>query len=92
MLYLNATDFGSRDKNRIAVQAGLWGQYLLDNAATVGETLQLHESIQVVTVEINGHKSNVHLAIEDANGDSAIIEYIGTLWMRFLFGLNRPQG
>lgn len=77
MPYLNAADFGSRDKNRIAVQAGLWGQYLLDNAATVGEALQLHEGIQVVMVEINGHKSNVHLAIEDANGDSAIIEYIG---------------
>jgi choloylglycine hydrolase len=27
-------------------------------------------------VEANGHKATVHLAIEDANGDSAIIEFV----------------
>jgi penicillin V acylase-like amidase (Ntn superfamily) len=36
----------------------------------------LHEKIQVVLVEAHGHKATVHLAIEDASGDSAIIEYI----------------
>lgn len=77
MLYLNACDFGARDAARPGVQAGLWGQYLLDNAATVEEALKLHAGIQVVMVEANGHKANVHLAIEDASGDSAIIEYIG---------------
>ncbi len=76
MLYLNATDFGPRDPKRPAVQAGLWGQYLLDNAATVAEALKLLEGIQVVMAEAHGHKANVHLAIEDASGDSAIIEYI----------------
>jgi penicillin V acylase-like amidase (Ntn superfamily) len=76
MLYLNACDFGPRDKNKPGVQAGLWGQYLLDNAASVSEALQLQETLQVVMAETNGHKANVHLAIEDANGDSAIIEYI----------------
>ena len=30
----------------------------------------------MVMVEAQGHKANVHLAIEDAGGDSAIIEYI----------------
>jgi penicillin V acylase-like amidase (Ntn superfamily) len=77
LLYLNATDFGARDKNRPALQAGLWGQYLLDNAATVAEALKLHEGIQVIMAEAHGHKANVHLAIEDAGGDSAIIEYLG---------------
>lgn len=77
MLYLNACDFGPRDADKPAVQAGLWGQYLLDNAANVNEALKLLESIQVVMVEAHGHKANVHLAIEDASGDSAIIEYIG---------------
>jgi penicillin V acylase-like amidase (Ntn superfamily) len=76
LLYLNATDFGQRDKNRPAVQAGLWGQYLLDNAATVFQALKLLEGIQIIMVEAHGHKANVHLAIEDAGGDSAIIEYI----------------
>lgn len=77
MLYLNAADFGPRDDSKPGVQAALWAQYLLDNAATVAEALQLFEGIQVVMAEAHGHKANVHLAIEDASGDSAIIEYIG---------------
>ncbi|MBV8794866.1 MAG: linear amide C-N hydrolase, partial [Hyphomicrobiales bacterium] len=32
--------------------------------------------IQLVAIEAHGHKANVHLALEDAGGDSAIIEYI----------------
>ncbi len=77
MLYLNATDFGPRDPAKPGLHAGLWGQYLLDNAATVEEALKVFEEIQVVMVEANGHRANVHLAIEDASGDSAIIEFVG---------------
>jgi penicillin V acylase-like amidase (Ntn superfamily) len=76
MLYLNATDFGPRDTSKPGVQAALWAQYALDNAATVTEALALLDHIQVVMVEAHGHKANVHLALEDASGDSAIIEYI----------------
>ncbi|QDU95895.1 linear amide C-N hydrolase [Lignipirellula cremea] len=76
-LYLNACDFGPRDESKPGVQAALWGQYLLDNAADVNEALSLLDSIQVVPAEAHGYKTNVHLAIEDASGDSAIIEYIG---------------
>ena len=76
MLYLNATDFGKRDTALAGVQAGLWGQYLLDNAATVAEALELFKGLQVVMVSANGHQANVHMAMEDATGDSAIIEYI----------------
>jgi choloylglycine hydrolase len=39
MLYLTATDFGPRDESKQGVHAGLWGQYFLDNAATVAEAL-----------------------------------------------------
>ena len=77
MLYLNATDFGPRDPAKPGLQVGLWAQYLLDNAATVSEALALLEKIQLVMVEAHGHKATVHLAIEDASGDSAIIEYVG---------------
>ena len=76
MLYLNATDFGPRDPSLGGVQAGLWAQYLLDNAATVVEALALMETIQPVMISANGHKATVHLALEDASGDSAIIEFI----------------
>lgn len=77
MLYLNAADFGPRDTRKPGLQAGLWAQYVLDNAASVTEALALLEHVQVVPTEAHGHKANVHLAIEDASGDSAIIEYIG---------------
>jgi choloylglycine hydrolase len=76
MLYLNAAGFGPRDPSKPAVHAGLWLQYLLDNAASVDEALALLENIQIVPAEARGHKASVHLAIEDASGDSAIIEYI----------------
>jgi len=77
MLYLNATDFGPRDRSKPGLHAGLWAQYLLDNAATVDEALKLFEGVQIVMIEAKGHQANVHLTIEDASGDSAIIEFIG---------------
>jgi penicillin V acylase-like amidase (Ntn superfamily) len=76
LLYLSAADFGPRDPSKPGLHAGLWPQYLLDNAATVKEAVALLDGIQVVMVEANGHKATVHLAIEDAGGDSAIIEYV----------------
>ncbi|WP_265583476.1 linear amide C-N hydrolase [Synechocystis salina] len=76
MLYLTATDFGPRDPNKAGVQAGLWGQYLLDNAASVEEALALMKEIQPVMVALDEMKATVHLAIEDASGDSAILEYV----------------
>lgn len=76
LLYLTATDFGPRDAALPGIHAGLWAQYVLDNAATVTEALALLDKVQVVMVEARGHKASVHLAIEDASGDSAIVEYI----------------
>ncbi len=75
-LYLNATDFGPRDPAKPGIHAALWAQYALDNAATVDEALALLDKVQIVMVEAQGHKAFVHLALEDATGDSAIIEYI----------------
>jgi choloylglycine hydrolase len=77
MLFLTATDFGPRDTSKAGIQAGLWAQYLLDNAATVVEAVELMKHVQPVLVTVHGHNSTVHLAIEDRSGDSAIIEYIG---------------
>jgi penicillin V acylase-like amidase (Ntn superfamily) len=76
MLYLQATDFGPRDASKPGLQAGLWAQYALDNATTVTEALALLDHVQVVKIATRGHEANVHLALEDSSGDSAIIEYI----------------
>jgi len=77
LLFLTATDFGPRDPTKAGVHAGLWGQYLLDNAATVEEVLRLTKDIQPVMVEYAGFKTCLHLAVEDVTGDSVIIEYAG---------------
>ncbi len=77
LLFLNAADFGPRDPALPGVHGGLWAQYLLDNAATVVEALALLEDVQIVMAEARGTRTTVHLALEDASGDSAIVEYVG---------------
>ena len=74
-LYLNETDFGPRDPAKPGVHAGLWLQYLLDQADTVAEALRLMDQVQVFTVSAHGRDANLHLALEDVGGDSAIIEF-----------------
>lgn len=76
LLYLVAADYGARDPAKLGVQAALWGQYALDNASTVKEALDLLGRIQPLMVDHQGMKASLHLAIEDADGDSAVIEYV----------------
>ncbi|MBF6620805.1 MAG: linear amide C-N hydrolase [Patulibacter sp.] len=76
-LYLQATELAPRDPAQPALHAGLWAQYLLDQAATVEEALGLLDTYQLVMVAAHGFDATIHLAIEDASGDSAIIEYSG---------------
>lgn len=75
-LYLQAADFGTRDPAKPAVAATQWLQYVLDQAATVTEALELLEGVDILKVSAHGHDSNLHLAMEDAGGDSAIVEYV----------------
>ncbi|RLP76859.1 linear amide C-N hydrolase [Mycetocola tolaasinivorans] len=77
LLYLEDTDFGDRAVARPALGVHLWAQYLLDMAATVEEAVLLLGEVQLVMVEAHGHRASTHLAIEDASGDSAIIEVLG---------------
>lgn len=75
-LYLRATDFGPRNPAKPAVSATLWLQYVLDQAATVAEALTLLEDVEILKVTSHGRDSTLHLIMEDAGGDSAIIEYV----------------
>jgi penicillin V acylase-like amidase (Ntn superfamily) len=76
-LYLQSTELPERDSRKPGLQIGLWAQYLLDNAASVDEAINLARDIQLVMVEARGHQATLHLAVEDASGDSAIMENIG---------------
>jgi choloylglycine hydrolase len=75
LLFLQDTHFGPRDVSKPGLHAGLWGQYLLDNAKTVSEAVALMDTFQIIMMEAEGHKSTVHLSVEDTGGDSAIIEF-----------------
>jgi choloylglycine hydrolase len=76
-LFLSATDFGPRDPNRPGLAATSMLQFVLDTATTVAEALAALETVQVAMVEARGHKSSLHLALHDATGDSAVIEWVG---------------
>jgi penicillin V acylase-like amidase (Ntn superfamily) len=73
-LYLKSTDVGARNAALPGLHTGLWAQYLLDQAATVSEALALMDGVQLVMVGAHGRDATLHLAIEDADGDSAILE------------------
>lgn len=75
-LFFTSCDFGEPRPGRRRVHAGLWAQPLLDQAATVAEALDVLDEVDLVMVGAMGFKTTVHVAIEDATGDSAIIEYV----------------
>lgn len=54
-----------------------WVQYLLDNARTVAEAIQLTQNIEIEpTLYRPGQKTLVHLFVHDAAGNSAVMEYL----------------
>lgn len=78
MLYLAESDYGTnRDKPLLSIS--IWGQYVLDNFATVNEAVEAlrKEPFNVIAPVLpNGVPAQLHLSISDASGDSAIFEYI----------------
>lgn len=74
-LYLETTDLGTRDPAKPGLQNALWVQYLLDQAGTVAEALALMDDVQLILAHAHGFDATIHLAIEDAAGDSAVVEF-----------------
>lgn len=76
---LNISNYGERNPNIPGMLVILWAQYYLDNFKTVAEAVKATDgSFQITPFHdpITDKDGNVHLAIEDASGDSAIIEYV----------------
>jgi penicillin V acylase-like amidase (Ntn superfamily) len=74
-LYLKSTDVGPRNPDLPGLHTGLWAQYVLDQAATVADAVALMDAVQLVMVSAHGFEATLHLAVEDADGDSAIMEF-----------------
>lgn len=79
ILWLAESDYGKPDPEGTQLSQAVWLQYYLDNFATVAEAVEWTKSSQVQIAQLfdpTGHLvPTLHLAINDATGDSAIIEY-----------------
>ncbi|MBA2710222.1 MAG: linear amide C-N hydrolase [Tatlockia sp.] len=79
MLYLAESDYGNLEPSHPPMAISLWGQYALDNFATVNEAVIAMEAKPFYLIPPtlpNGEKGQVHLSLSDSSGDSAIFEYI----------------
>lgn len=79
LLYLAESEY-AKPNGKPALSISLWAQYVLDNFATVSEVvdaLSREPFVVVTSVLPNGRAAQLHLAVSDASGDSAIFEYLG---------------
>lgn len=81
LLWLAEADYGQRDPERPALPLSMWLQYFLDNFANVADAVawleQTRPQVAPIVNPMNGEVPTLHLALNDASGDSAIVEYSG---------------
>ncbi|MCK9512848.1 MAG: linear amide C-N hydrolase [Pigmentiphaga sp.] len=80
VLWLVESEYPEFPSGKPGLSIAAWAQYVLDNFATVAEAVAVleQEPFTLVTDKVPGQDrlATLHLAISDATGDSAIIEYI----------------
>jgi penicillin V acylase-like amidase (Ntn superfamily) len=76
LLYLTGSEYPQSKSNTPKISNASWAQYILDNFATVDEAINGTKNLHLVATEIHHRTWPIHLAIEDASGDSAVIEFI----------------
>lgn len=83
-LWLSASRYGAPAPGQTTLATAMWPQYMLDNFANVDEAVRSFEQAGVTIVGtpavLGGGQAVtpvVHVAIADASGDSAVLEYIG---------------
>lgn len=80
LLWLAESQYPSGEGTHSALPLSLWAQYILDNYATVAEAVAALTAtpLHIMTIEVPGQQrlATLHLALSDASGDSAIVEYI----------------
>lgn len=75
VLYLGPTKY-EKENDKPGLSNLLWGQYVLDNYATVAEAVEGMKALRIVPTEILGQTWPLHLSVEDAGGDSAVFELV----------------
>ncbi|HKV21683.1 MAG TPA: linear amide C-N hydrolase [Mycobacterium sp.] len=81
VLWLAESEYPANSGDRPAMSVAIWAQYVLDNFGSVAEAVAALTAtpLRVVTAQVPGEDrlATLHLAMSDATGDSAIVEYIG---------------
>lgn len=78
-LYLPGTVYTHENETRKPMSTSVWVSYVLDNFATVDEAVEvLKQDLFYVDAPTmpDGSQTTLHMAISDAEGNNAIIEYI----------------
>jgi penicillin V acylase-like amidase (Ntn superfamily) len=80
VLWLVESKYPAPASSRPGLAISVWAQYVLDNFATVQEAVDTleKEPFTLITANVPGEDrlATLHLAMSDATGDSAIVEYI----------------
>ncbi|SFH82723.1 linear amide C-N hydrolase [Planctomicrobium piriforme] len=79
VLYLVESNYGTPTSGQKTLSICAWGQYVLDNYATVAEAVEsLRKEPFAIVAPIlpNGEPAQGHLSVSDPSGDSAIFEYV----------------
>jgi choloylglycine hydrolase len=79
MLALANSDYGKLAEGGKVISMSTRAQYVLDNHASVAEAVAdlRNENFRVQTLVLStGRPANMHLAMSDASGDSAVFEYV----------------
>jgi choloylglycine hydrolase len=79
LLFLDGTKYEARNSKRPGIAFYQWPQFYLDNYATVNEVIANLEQVQVVNTALGNEYPDglpLHVAIADASGQSAIVEFI----------------
>jgi penicillin V acylase-like amidase (Ntn superfamily) len=81
LLWLTEADYGTPDPSRTGLPLSMWLQYYLDNFDTVAAAVRWMEEVKPRIIPmvnpLDGSQPTLHLALDDATGDSAIVEYTG---------------
>lgn len=76
VLYFKEAEYGSPKAGNKLIASGMWLQYILDSYASVEEAVQDAPNLSIILDHVNGHNLTIHIALEDINGDSAVLEFI----------------
>lgn len=79
LLFLPESVYEYENDNRPVMGLSIWTQYILDNFSTVSEAVDAlsSDSFRIDAPDLpNGVKSRLHMAISDATGNNAILEYL----------------